>query len=571
MLEHYPDWAKAFAQKYLSRTVSQFILHGNVFDLVPLEEEGETDFVRLKSFLSEEFFGSRDYVIFYDRSSGIYFRDKQSKKDFNRALSGRDSLLGTDYANKMPKDPVQVFSLLEQYFRVRIDSAKSIALIIDYAETIVPMNEAGSTGTEDRTSMVYLSRWAHDPMFLAADFTTVLLTENMADLNKTLVQNPYIDNICIDLPGDKLRDRFIEYELADTDFEKVSEVKKQALAQQSAGLNFVNLRSILSNARQNKEKITHRRLTEVKKELIESEAYGLLEFVESEHTLDDVAGHNKVKDNLRQAVKALQHGHREVLPMGYLICGPVGTGKTFLVNCFAGEIGIPMVRLKNFRSQWQGVTEGNLEKILNLLQAMAPVAVTIDEADAYLGNRNASGDSGVSSRVFSKIASFMSDTRNRGRILWFLMTARPDLMPVDLKRQGRAEEHLALFAPHTKEERIELFNVMQKKTNLRLTEEDYLPDTIKKGFKSLSGADMEAALTRAKFQARAKDMEKVTPQVLDATLEDFLPPNYPEEIELQTLSAVIECTSKKMLPKRYQQMERSKIMQRIEELKLSVG
>src|SRR5699024_8577181 len=269
----------------------------------------------------------------------------------------------------------------------------------------------------------------HDPMFLAADFTTVLLTENMADLNKTLVQNPYIDNICIDLPGDKLRDRFIEYELADTDFEKVSEVKKQALAQQSAGLNFVNLRSILSNARQNKEKITHRRLTEVKKELIESEAYGLLEFVESEHTLDDVAGHNKVKDNLRQAVKALQHGHREVLPMGYLICGPVGTGKTYLVNCFAGEIGIAMVRRKNFRSQWQGVTEGNLEKILNLLQAMAPVAVTIDEADAYLGNRNASGDSGVSSRVFSKIASFMSDTRNRGRILWFLMTARPDLMP----------------------------------------------------------------------------------------------------------------------------------------------
>src|SRR5699024_4274018 len=113
---------------------------------------------------------------------------------------------------------------------------------------------------------------------------------------------------------------------------------------------------------------------------------------------------------------------------------------------------------------------------------MAAVAVTIDEADAYVGNRNASGDSGVSSRIFYTIASVMTDSRNRGLILWFLMTARPDLMPVDLKRQGRAEEHLALFAPHTKEECFELFNVMQKKTNLRLTEEDYLPDTFKKGF-----------------------------------------------------------------------------------------
>src|SRR5699024_2239080 len=267
MLEHYPDWAKAFAQKYLSRTVSQFILHGNVFDLVPLEEEGETDFVRLKSFLSDEFFGSRDYVIFYDRSSGIYFRDEQSRKDFNQALSGRDSLLGTDYAKKLPKDPVRVFSLLEQYFRVRIDNKKSIAVIVDYAETIEPMSEAGSTGAEDRTSLVYLSRWAHDPMFLAADFTTVLITENLSDLNKTLVQNPYTDDIRIDIPDQRQRSEFISHELPAEHFSRLSAVDKQVVAQQTAGLNFVNLRSILSNARESHEKITHDRLSKAKKEL----------------------------------------------------------------------------------------------------------------------------------------------------------------------------------------------------------------------------------------------------------------------------------------------------------------
>ena len=35
----------------------------------------------------------------------------------------------------------------------------------------------------------------------------------------------------------------------------------------------------------------------------------------------------------------------------------------------------------------------------------------------------------------------IGDTKNRGRILWFLITSRPDLLPIDLKRQGRAEEH----------------------------------------------------------------------------------------------------------------------------------
>jgi AAA+ superfamily predicted ATPase len=569
MITSYPKWAQKLAQKYLSRTVNQFILHGNVHDLVPLQKQ-ENTFVRLKAFLAEEFFGARDYVIFYDRSSGIYFRDQETQKDFNQAIAGRDSLMGTDYAKKLPKDPVGVFSLLEQYFRIRLDDKKSVALIMDYAETIVPMNEAGSSGTEDRTSLVYLSRWAHDPLFMASDFTTVLISENLADINKTLVQNPYTDSIEISIPDESQRLAFIDNETKENEFSTISEVDKEVVAQQTAGLNLINLQSILADARQNERPITYQNLSDSKKERIEAEAYGLLEFVDNNYTLDNVAGHGKVKKHLRHAVKALKSGRQDVLPMGYLICGPVGTGKTFMVTCFSNEVGIPMVKLKNFRSQWQGVTEGNLEKILGLLKAMAPVAVMIDEADAYLGDRDQGGDSGVSNRVFSQIATFMSDTANRGRILWFLMTARPDLMPVDLKRQGRAEEHLPLFPPQTEEDRVELFEVMKKKTGLPLSEE-YIPKIIKKGTKSFSGADMEAALTRAKFRAAAEDQSNVTPEILDAALHDFLPPTYPEEIELQTLSAVIECTSKELLPERYRNMDRGEILTKIDELKLRIG
>lgn len=569
MFDHYPAWSREFARKYLSRTINQFILHGNVHDLVSLKEEEETKFLRLKSFLSDEFFGARDYVIFYDRASGIYFRDKESQADFNQAIAGRDSLVGTEYASKMPKDPVRVMSLLEKYFRLRLDQKKSIAFIMDFAETIIPMSDAGSIGNEDRTSMVYLSRWAHDPMFLASDFTTVLITENLADLNKTVVQNPYATEIKINIPEKEDRLDFIRFETADEEFSELSEVSPEVLAQQTAGLNYVNIRSVLSNARENKEVITFDSLSEIKKELIEAEAYGLLEFVETQYNLDNVAGHKHVKQHLRHSVTALKNGRQDVMPMGYLICGPVGTGKTFLVTCFANEVGIPMVKLKNFRSQWQGVTEGNLEKILTLLKAMAPVAVMIDEADAYLGDRSASGDSGVSSRVFSQIATFMSDTANRGRIIWFLMTARPDLMPIDLKRQGRAEEHLALFPPHTKEERVELFEAMAKKTGLQMTEE-YIPKVIEKGEQTYSGADMEAALTRAKFRAAAEGKKKVTPEILDEALADFIPPTYPEEVELQTLNAVIECTSRELLPERYREMDRNEILSTIEELNFRV-
>ena len=75
--------------------------------------------------------------------------------------------------------------------------------------------------------------------------------------------------------------------------------------------------------------------------------------------------------------------------MGYLLCGPVGTGKSFLAQCVSGEIGVPCVMLKNFRSKYVGETEGNLERVLSVLRAMGPVVVVIDEADAALGQPRA--------------------------------------------------------------------------------------------------------------------------------------------------------------------------------------
>src|SRR5699024_8982667 len=198
-------------------------------------------------------------------------------------------------------------------------------------ETIIPMNEAGSTGNEDRTSLVYLSRWSHDPLFMASDFTTVLISENLADINRTLVQNPYTSSIEISIHDKEQRLNFIKHD-HQNDFESISNVSKIVTAQQTAGLNLIGLKSILADAHQNNEPITHKSLARHKKERIEAEAYGLLEFVENSFTLDDVAGHGKVKKHLRNTDQAMKNGQQDVMPMAYLVCGSVGTSKTFLVK-----------------------------------------------------------------------------------------------------------------------------------------------------------------------------------------------------------------------------------------------
>jgi len=586
-LAHYPAWARALARKYFTKTLNQFVLHGNVRDLVRTEgERGAVDYVPLRRFLAEDLFAGRDLIIYFDRSDGIHFVDADSRVDFARAVSGHDTLFGTDYQKKLPKDPVRVIALLDNYVRLRLGEGKRVAVVFDYAETLIPMAEASSYSAEDRNVLVALQKWAHDPFLLSADFTAVLLTENLTDLNRQLVQSPYTAEIEISLPDAAQRRGFLDHLLAGENgapFKRLSDVSPAVLAQNTAGLGYVALRTILADVVENNEKLTFEALTEKKKELIEAEAYGLLEFVESEHNLDMVAGHDEAKAHLRAAAEAIKTGRPDVMPMGYLVSGPVGTGKTFMITAFAGEIGVPMVKLKNFRSQWQGVTEGNLEKILSLLRAMNPVAVMIDEADAALGDRKNEGDSGVSNRVFGQIAQAMSDTRYRGKIVWFLVTARPDLMPVDLKRQGRAEEHIALFYPTTREGREELLRVMMKKTNVNMAMTE-IPDALLNGERTFSGADMEALFTRAKFRAAArktgdgkangkarKDAGRVTKAIMEEAVADFIPPSYPLQVELQTLAAVMECSSRALLPAAYRDMDREKVTRRIEELKALVG
>ena len=248
-------------------------------------------------------------------------------------------------------------------------------------------------------------------------------------------------------------------------------------------------------ATQSGQRLTPDWVAKVKKSLIESECQGLLDFIESSLTLDDMAGSDAVKTWLREDAALLRKGALHALPMGYLVAGRIGTGKTYLVQCWAGELGIPCVVFKNFRDRWVGATESNLEKIFSVLKAIGQVLVFVDEADQAAGKREGGdGDSGLSGRVYSMLAKEMSDTRNRGRILWVFATSRPDLLEVDLKRQGRLDVHIPLFAPETTEEMSALFRAIARKLKFPLADSD-LPAL--DAHTGLGSNEIEGVLVRA--------------------------------------------------------------------------
>lgn len=542
---------------------SVVLLSGNVRDLyLPPGDAGLAGpFLTLSAALRSHVFATFDTVAEYDPQAGIFFADAKQRENYLRSLSGYDAYHKTNYAQNPPKDPVQAFSILDNLARLHLLDKKSFAVVIHYLDHIVP------TGLNNNNELRYLGialdKWAQNPEFIRNKIRFVLIAPEVARLDSFIAKNAFIEHVAIARPS--LQER--EQTISAAPFDGAPRQRPEdgsggdaaKLAELTSGLTNRQILEVLGQ--KNSDDLT---LRAIKRELISAECRGLLEIVEPKHSLSTVAGHEKVKEILSLTAEAIREGKTKYLPMGFLICGPVGTGKTFITECFAHDAALPVVKFLNFRSQWQGETEANLEKIFSILKSIYPVAVMIDEADAFLGNRDAQGDSGVSMRVFASLAALMSDTTYRGKIIWFLMTSRPDLLPVDMKRQGRAEEHLALFHPQNTAELEALYRGVCHKLKIEAPVAEIQP--LLGTNRAYSGADVEAMLTRAALVAEVKHRTMLSTEIMQETISTFRSPEYPLAIELQTLVAVRECTHQDMIPEKYRMLPAAEIEARINEL-----
>jgi len=565
-----PAWAKTLQRRLRRRGSNFFILHGpGVRDLHPL---GPRRFGTIRDFLAEVIFRDRTVVMIYDRGAGISFTDPSVADDFKTVLRAYDAANSTKLAQSQPRDPDRALQLIESYLRKNLAEKRSFsaAVIVDYGETIAPAGEPGQLPVEDRASIVTLRRWACDPLFLQRDVTFCVVAESTATLNASLVGDARTFELPVPVPDEAERLAYLTGRGGTPD--TFSRTDAQRVAILTAGLTRLHLEGLLADAEANGAPLDPDDLTREKKRLIEEASGGLMEFMTSAVGMDAVAGHEGAKALLRETAEALRQGRLDVVPMGFLICGPVGTGKSFIVRCFAAEIGIPVVEVRNFRSMWQGQTEANLERILGILDSLGPVAVVVDEADAALGDREQAGaDSGVSERVFAQLAAFMGDTRRRGQVIWFLMTSRPDLVPVDLKRQGRAEEHIALFPPATLAERVQVFESLRRRLKIPLEPGTDVAALLTSVPATMSAADIEGILVRASRRMASAGAKTLNGAMLQELIRDFQPPAYPLEIEYQRLIAAFECTSRALLPADLAAMPPGQIAARLGELRTARG
>ncbi|MBS1797854.1 MAG: ATP-binding protein [Acidobacteria bacterium] len=604
-----PIWAEELRKRYLRGEASMFILHGNVFDAVLNDGKmlGLSEF--LTGVLLKE---SRENIVVYNLSSGASFPKR------TETFADWQSIA-------VEQDKARVLTMLERSIRL----TDKTAVVLEYAEAIAPAGETSFQTDADRASIVTLHRWSFLPEIERGDNIIILVAENIAELAPKIVSNPKIATIEIPMP-----DFFTRKQTVALTDERLTEEDTNRYAEATAGLKAVQISSILLPPPQAEEDLHDREafiesllgnssdakarahklaaltdgmsrdeikklvapdaaevapqndplerakqeadklIASRKREILERECFGLVEFVAPERGFEIVGGMEEVKKDLLVIADSIRKGNRARVPMGILFTGPMGTGKTFVAETFAKECGLTTIKLKNFRSKWVGATEGNLEKILSVIKAIGQVIVIVDEGDRAFGNTDGDGDGGTSSRVIARIKEFMSDTSNRGRILFLVMTNRPDKLDVDLKRAGRLDRKIPFLYSQTPEEVEQVAKALLRKNKI-VTDVDLsdLREEFSKKLVGYSNADVEAVLLMANDDAarEAGDNAAVLKEHFIRAANDYFPSRDIELLEYMELLAVFESSSRRFLPLKYAGMSPEELDLKLRELRMRIG
>ena len=546
-----PAWAEDLRRRYLRNEASMFVLHGNVYDVVLYGGK----MLSLSSFLTDVLLkDSKDAVLLYNVSTGVRFTKRGQFAD------AMDDLVGVTQKDR-------VLPALEKL----LSASSRTAVVLEYAEALAPTGDPAFQGDSDRAALVTLHRWSFLPEIEKGDNVVLLVAENLTDLSAKLLSNPKVAVVEVPMPGTATRG-----EAAKQADPGLSDRDAGRYADQTAGLKAIQITSLLSAgmtaaARQEADRLIGIR----KREILERECFGLVEFLTPDHGFEVVGGMEEVKKDLMLIAENIRESRTSRVPMGILFTGPMGTGKTFVAEAFAKECGLTTIKLKNFRSKWVGATEGNLEKILSVIKAIGQVVVIIDEGDRAFGSGEGESDGGTSSRVIARIKEFMSDTSNRGRILFLVMTNRPDKLDVDLKRAGRLDKKIPFLYSQTPEE-VENVARAQLKKNRVHTKVDFaaLREDFSKKLVGYSNADVEAVILMANDdaaqQAGGGDAEVMARHFVNAA-HDYFPSRDAELLEYMELLAVFESSSRRLLPAKYADMTPEELDARLRLLRATVG
>lgn len=476
--------------------------------------------------------------VIYELNNPIEIEDKDSFQ----------SLWGARYEKKLDerleesaKNETFALEMLRQMTELnRHNKKNNLLMIIEAADMLVPEAEISNMNITDRKRVAILQDWFSDPNFMAASDSVILLCESRSVLHHRIARLPQVLSVEVPLPDRESRCSFIGWmasQRKDVEELLVAQYGRSMLdgtiekvGEQTSGLSLHAVRQLLLSGDLSGGNIS----SKVEEYMTSQLGEGVVEFQRPAHKLDAVVGFKQVKEFMRNdLIPSFLSGSIS----GAAVGGPIGGGKTFICEAVASELGVPVITLKNIRSKWFGETDQIFERLRRLLESFHKVVIFVDEADTQFGGVEDGHE--TERRLTGKIQAMMSDVRLKGRVIWFLMTARIHRLSPDIRRPGRMDLIIPILDPTGDD-----LNDFIRWTfdGIPNSQELCNDERIQKAVLGYSAA----SFSTLRSNLRSKKCDNI-----DKALEiahDAIQPDIEETRRYQTLQALLNCTRRSLLP-----------------------
>jgi hypothetical protein len=452
---------------------------------------------------------------------GIWTTSSQKSLDDRLSESGSNSTFALELLRQMA-----------ECNRRSKTSRNNLLMFIESADMLLPEEDISKMSLSDRKRVSIVQDWFSDPAFMEAGDSVVLISESRSVLHSRITRLPQV--LSVDVPLPELQDRlnFIEwFRKQRPEIESLfCGVDPTTIAYQTSGLSIHAIRQLLLSGDISISNIS----TKVEEYMIGQLGEGVVEFQRPVHKLDAVIGFSRVKSFMKNE---LIPGFMDGSISGAAVGGPIGGGKTFICEAVAAELGVPVIVLKAIRSKWFGETDQIFERLRRLLETFHKVVIFVDEADTQFGDIQDDSGGGTEKRLTGKIQAMMSDVRLKGRVIWFLMTARIHRLSPDIRRPGRMDLIIPILDPEGRDKNDFISWTFE---NIK-SESGVIYDDVHKSVEGYSSATFAALRSRIKSKCCT-----TVEQALEIA-EDILQPDIEETRRYQTLQALVNCTRKSLL------------------------
>lgn len=286
------------------------------------------------------------------------------------------------------------------------------------------------------------------------------------------------------------------------------------------GLTITQAENAFATSFSKSETIDLHIISEVKAQIICSD--GLLEFLNNEKNVE-VGGMYTFRSYTQKRLLAFSDKAKEYglpNPKGVLLVGIPGCGKSLAAKALAQEWNVPLIKcdLGKLFGSYVGDTEANTRKALKTAEAMSPCVLWIDEIEKGLAGASGSNDSGVSSRMFASILTWMQE---KEKPVYVIATANSiTSLPQELLRKGRFDEIFFVDLPNN-DERKEIIKIQLKKK--KRTPEDFDIEQISEKCDGFTGAEIEEMVVSSLFEAYADNGRALKDKDMLSVIDKMVP------------------------------------------------